>query len=126
MRTANDLACSPKFDRLAARLGASSSHAKSELRQRFETSAKRIHSYRTRVLVTPCLWGPARMEVIGLIVNRMTSIEPNIPENWSTPLAPTKTSFLWNAPQGSWTQWRGTIQDPIQRNSTETLQVIRR
>ena len=58
-----------------------------------------------------------------LIVNRMTSIEPEIPENWSTPLAPTKPPFLWNAPQGSWTQWRGTIQDPIQRNSTETLGV---
>jgi hypothetical protein len=63
------------------------------------------------------------MDAIGLIVNRMTSIEPEIPENWSTPLAPTKPPFLWNAPQGSWTQWRGTIQDPIQRNSTETLGV---
>jgi len=112
-----------KFDRLAARLGATSADAKSELRKRFEVSADRIHSYRTRTLVTPYPWGPSRMDAIGLIVNRMTSVEPKIPENWSTPLAPTKPPFLWNAPQGSWTQWRGTIQDPIQRNSTETLGV---
>jgi hypothetical protein len=114
---------SAKFDRLATRLGASSSDAKSELRKRFEIAADRIHSYRTRTLVTPYPWGPSRMDAIGLIVNRMTSVEPAIPENWSTPLAPTKPPFLWNAPQGSWTQWRGTIQDPIQRNSTETLGV---
>jgi hypothetical protein len=114
---------SAKFDRLAARLGASSADAKNELRKRFESAAVRIHNYRTRVLVTPYPWGPSRMDAIGLIVNRMTSVEPRIPENWSTPLAPTKPPFLWNAPQGSWTQWRGTIQDPIQRNSTETLGV---
>jgi hypothetical protein len=114
---------SAKFDRLAVRVGASSSDAKSELRKRFEGAADRIHNYRTRVLVTPYPWGPSRMDAIGLIVNRMTSLEPRIPENWSTPLAPTKPPFLWNAPQGSWTQWRGTIQDPIQRNSTETLGV---
>jgi hypothetical protein len=114
---------SAKFDRLAARLGASSSDAKSELRQRFGKAADRIHNYRARILVTPYPWGPSRMDAIGWIVNRMTSLEPAIPENWSTPLAPTKPPFLWNAPQGSWTQWRGTIQDPIQRNSTETLGV---
>ena len=38
---------------------------------------------------------------------------PGIPENWSTGLAPTKPPFLWNAPQGLWTQWRGVQQDPI-------------
>ena len=64
---------SAKFDRLAARLGASSPDAKSELRKRFEVAADRIHSYRTRVLVTPYPWGPSRMDAIGLIVNRLTS-----------------------------------------------------
>jgi hypothetical protein len=114
---------SAKFDRLAARLGVSGLDPKNELRSRFELSADRIHKYRNRTLVTPYPWGPSRMDAIGLIVNRMTSVEPDIPENWSTPLAPTKPPFLWNAPQGSWTQWRGTVQDPIQRNSTETLGV---
>jgi RoxA-like, cytochrome c-like len=114
---------SAKFDRLAARLGASSADAKSELRKRFDISADRIHNYRTRVLVTPYPWGPSRMDAIALIVNRLTYIAPNIPENWSTPLAPTKPPFLWNSPQGSWTQWRGVQQDPINRNLTETMGV---
>jgi len=114
---------SAKFDRIAARMGASNPDAKSALHSRFESSADRVHLYRARVLVTPYPWGPSRMDAIGLIVNRMTSIGPEIPENWLTPLAPTKPPFLWNSPQGSWTQWRGTIQDPIQRNLTETLGV---
>ncbi len=114
---------SAKVDRLAARIGAASPDAKSELRTRFEAAAGRVHSYRTRVLVTPYPWGPSRMDAIGLIVNRLTSIAPNIPENWSTPLAPTKPPFLWNSPQGTWTQWRGVQMDPIDRNLTETMGV---
>jgi hypothetical protein len=119
--TLNDPA---KFDRLAARLGASTGDAKGELRKRFEIDAGRVHDYRTRTLVTPSPWGPARMDAIGLIVNRLVSVQPNIPENWSTPLAPTKPPFLWNAPQGSWTQWRAVQQDPINRNLTETMGVF--
>ncbi len=113
-----------KFDRLAARLGATTPDAKSELRKRFEIDAARVHDYRTRTLVTPSPWGPARMDAIGLIVNRLVSDQPNIPDNWSTPLAPTKPPFLWNAPQGSWTQWRAVQQDPINRNLTETMGVF--
>ena len=64
------------------------------------------------------------MDAIGLIVNRVTSIAPEIPQNWSAPLAPTKPPFLWNSPQGSWTQWRGVQQDPINRNLTETMGVF--
>ncbi len=113
-----------KFDRLAAQLSASSSDAKGALRARFAGEAARVHEYRTRTLATPFPWGPARMDAIGLIVDRLTNVEPGIPENWSTPLAPTKPPFLWNAPQGSWTQWRGVQQDPIERNLTETMGVF--
>jgi hypothetical protein len=28
---------------------------------------------------------------------------------------------VWNAPQGTWTQWAGIVQDPIARNHGETL-----
>ena len=83
-----------------------------------------MHVYRTRTLVTPAPWGPARLDAIALIVNRLTSVQTDIPENWSTPLAPTKPPFLWNAPQGTWTQWRGVQQDPIKRNLTETMGVF--
>jgi hypothetical protein len=118
------LADTAKFDRLAARVGASSAETKNKLRTRFTSEAARVHEYRTGTLVTPTLWGPARMDAIGLIVNRLLSVEPGIPENWSTPLAPSKPPFVWNSPQGSWTQWRGVKQDPISRNLTETMGVF--
>jgi hypothetical protein len=115
---------SAKFDRLAARMGVSSADAKSDLRKRFETNADRIHSFRTTVLLTPYPWGPSRMDAIGMIVDRVTSVAPDIPQNWFAPLAPTKPPFLWNSPQGTWTQWRGVQQDPIDRNLTETMGVF--
>jgi hypothetical protein len=117
------LSDSAKFDRLAARVGATSADAKSDLRKRIEPQAQDVHFYSTRVMVAAYPWGPARMDAISLIVNRLTSVLPEIPENWSAPIAPTKPPFLWNAPQGSWTQWRGTQQDPIKRNLTETMGV---
>lgn len=114
---------SAKFDRLAARMNVSTSEAKSELRKRLDPAADRVHNYRTRVLVVPYPWGPSRMDAISLIVNRVTSIAPEILQNWSASLAPTKPPFLWNSPQGTWTQWRGVQQDPIQRNLIETMGV---
>ena len=54
----------------------------------------------------------------------MTNVIPQIPENWSPPIAPTKPPFLWNSPQGLWTQWRGAQQDPIFRNLVETMGVF--
>ena len=38
-----------KFDRLAARIGASSADAKSALRKRFESDAARVHEYRNPI-----------------------------------------------------------------------------
>ena len=119
--TLNDPA---KFDRLASRLKASGGDAKAGLRKRFEMDAARVHEYRTRTLVAPVAWGPSRMDAISLIVNRVTAVLPGIPENWSTPVAPTKPPFLWNAPQGLWTQWRGVQQVPIERNLIETMGVF--
>jgi len=113
-----------KLERLAARLGATSTDAKTELGKRIEREAVPIRQYRTRTLSTPIHWGPARIDAIASIVNRLTATEPGIPENWSTPLAPTKPPFLWNAPHGSWTQWRATQQDPIGRNLTEAMGVF--
>jgi len=109
-----------KFDRLASKIGASSSDAKSELRQRFEREANRIHYYTTRIMAPPHDWGPGRMDALNLILNRKLTIAMDVPENWFPPLAPVKPPFLWNAPQGSWTQWSGIQQDPLVRNYGET------
>lgn len=113
-----------KFDRMAARLGATSPESKGALRKRFEGEAEVIHVYRTRTLPTPIIWGPSRIDAISGIVNRVTSIEPRIPQNASTAVAPTKPPFLFNSPQGSWSQWRAVQQDPIRRNLTEAMGVF--
>jgi hypothetical protein len=117
------LADTAKFDRMASRVGASNPDAKSALRTRFESDAARTHEYRTRALVAAVPWGPGRIDAIAAIVNRLTATATAIPENLSTPLAPTKPPFVWNAPQGSWTQWRGVQQDPVARNLTEAMGV---
>ncbi len=111
---------SAKFDRLAARIGATSPAAKSELRQRFEGEAEHSHYYIHNIMVPPHTWGPGQLDALNLIGNRQMTVESNIPENWFPPLAPVKPPFLWNAPQGSWTQWSATVQDPIARNYGET------
>jgi hypothetical protein len=117
------LADPAKFDRLAARLSASTADAKAALRTRVEGDAGRVSYYRNVVLLSPTPAGPSRMDAISAIINRVVSIETHTRENHSTPVAPTKPPFLWNAPQGTWTQWRGVQQDPIDRNFTEAVGV---
>jgi hypothetical protein len=112
-----------KFDRLAARLGATSLGAKAKLRERFEHQAASTYDYATRSAATFWPWGPARIDALSMISNRVTANLPGIPENTSTPIAPVKPPFLWNAPQGSWTQWAAIVQDPLARNLGETMGV---
>src|SRR5215470_16512806 len=114
---------SAKFDRLAARLNATGADAKTKLRARFEAQALLTHVYSTRSAATPSPWGPARLDALSMIQNRMTANLTGIPENTSTPIAPVKPPFLWNAPQGTWTQWAAIVQDPIARNLGETMGV---
>src|SRR5215470_10922987 len=90
------LADAAKFDRLAARVGATSADAKSALRKRVESEAAAIQYYATRTILTPATPGPSRMDAIAQIGNRSMMIEPNIPENWIPPMAPSKPPFLWN------------------------------
>lgn len=112
-----------KFNRLAARLGASSTDAKDKLRKRVESEAVRVHEYATRTAVSPHQWGPGRMDAVSLIVARTTSELTGILQNWSPGIAPAKPPFLWNAPQGLWTQWGGYAWDPMSRNLGETMGV---
>jgi hypothetical protein len=51
-----------KFDRLAARLGASSPDAKATLRKRAESETDRVHDFVTRSSLSPYPWGPGRMD----------------------------------------------------------------
>jgi len=111
-----------KFDRMALRLGASSADVKAKLRQRFETEAARVHEY-ARDTRSPYRWGPGRIDALTLINNRLIAALTGIPENYSTPIAPVKPPFLWNSPQGLWTQWAAFVYDPIDRNLGESMGV---
>ncbi len=113
-----------KFDRLAARLGASTADAKIKLRERAESEDARVHDYATRTSITPHPWGPGRVDALTMIVDRTTATLTGIRENWSTGNAPVKPPFLWNAPQGLWTQWGAFAQSPINRNFGETMGVF--
>jgi hypothetical protein len=112
-----------KFDRLASQLKATSADDKAQLRARFEGQAAATHYYSTRSAASPYPWGPARLDALSMIENRLTAILPGIPENTSTAIAPVKPPFLWNAPQGLWTQWAAIVQDPLVRNLGETMGV---
>jgi hypothetical protein len=112
-----------KFDRMAERIGATSTDAKNELRKRFGSEAERTHYYSTVAAASPFPWGPGRADCLTLINNRLASIEPNIPQNMSVATAPVKIPFVWNAGQATWTQWGGWAQDPLGRNFGETLGV---
>jgi hypothetical protein len=112
-----------KFDRLAGRLGATSPDAKDKLRKRAESEDGRVHDYATLNTLTRYPWGPGRMDALALIFNRALAKLPGMMENSTIAVAPTKPPFLWNAPHGLWTQWRGTVQDPIKRNIQESIGV---
>lgn len=115
---------SAKFDRLASKLGASSPDAKDKLRKRLESDSARVHDYVVQQLTIRHPWGPGRMDALALIFNRALASLPGILENSTIAVAPTKPPFLWNAPHGLWTQWRGTVQDPIKRNVQESIGVF--
>jgi hypothetical protein len=117
------LADAAKFDRLATRAGASSADAKDKLRKRLEIEAERVHDYATVSTLTRYPWGPGRMDALALIFNRALAKLPGMLENSTIAVAPTKPPFMWNAPHGLWTQWRGTVQDPIKRNVQESIGV---
>jgi hypothetical protein len=112
-----------KFDRLASRLGASSPDAKDKLRKRVESESDRAHDYATRIIISQYPFGPGRLDALVLIFTRMLAQLPGILENSNLAKAPVKPPFLWNAPQGLWTQWRAAQQDPISRNVQESIAV---
>jgi hypothetical protein len=117
------LSDSAKFDRLATRVGALSPDAKDKLRKLVESESERVHDYATVSTLTLHPWGPGRMDALALIFNRALAKLPGMMENSTIAVAPTKPPFLWNAPHGLWTQWRGSVQDPIKRNVQESIGV---
>ena len=70
-----------KFDRLAARLDASTADAKDKLRVRIESEDARVHEYSARTSLTLHPWGPGRVDALTMIVDRTTgTLSGNSPE----------------------------------------------
>jgi hypothetical protein len=71
-------------------------------------------------------WGPARLDAVGMIFNRVTGMDlgeaPSllIPDNIKPADAPVRYPFLWNAPRQDETQWSG-----FARNGDELLALNR-
>lgn len=73
--------------------------------------------YRYRTLMTRALpktlWGPGRLDAVGMIFNRLIGLDigepPNsvIAENIQEANAPARYPFIWNAPVQDKTQWPG-------------------
>ena len=83
------------------------------LRQRVDAWYLRYHTLMTRALPKDAPWGPARLDAVGMIFNRLTGLDlgppPSllIPDNIKRADAPTRYPFLWNAPVQDKTQWPG-------------------
>jgi hypothetical protein len=82
------------------------------LRQRVEAWYLRYHTLMTRALPNPP-WGPARLDAVGMIFNRLTGLDLGPPpsfiiaDNIKRADAPVRYPFLWNAPVQDKTQWPG-------------------
>jgi hypothetical protein len=72
----------------------------------------RYHTLMTRAL-PQAPWGPARLDAVGMIFNRLTGLDLGpaptylIPDNIKPADAPVRYPFLWNAPVQDHTQWPG-------------------
>jgi hypothetical protein len=84
----------------------------SALRQDVDAWYLRYHTLITRALPTPA-WGPARLDAVGMIFNRLTGLDLGPPPSYLLPNnikradAPVRYPFLWNAPVQDKTQWPG-------------------
>jgi hypothetical protein len=85
---------------------------KTKLRQAVDAWYLPYHTLTKAALPSPP-WGPARMDAVSMIFNRLTGLDigkpPSylIPENIQPATAPVRIPFLWNAPVQDKTQWPG-------------------
>ena len=86
--------------------------------------AEAVRDYRSGAALTPTVVGPGRLDALSLIHNQVLSRSLGVLENWVAPLAPAKSSFVWNVPQSAWAQWSGVLNLPIRRNQGEALGVF--
>lgn len=86
-----------------------------ELKLALQTWSLRFDTLVTRS--KPELWGPARLDAVTMIFNRVTGLDIGtaptflIPDNIKVADAPTRYPFLWNAAIQDKTQWPGFAEN---------------
>lgn len=123
-------------DFTSAVLGDSSSSDKqAQLHQSVEAWFKPYHTLMSKALPYDNPWGPARLDAVGMIFNRLTGLDigtsPDhiIESNIHRAEAPVRYPFIWNAPIQDKAQWPGFADNGndvlgLSRNLGEVLGVF--
>jgi hypothetical protein len=105
------------FDAFATSvLGTASAADKAALKGDLDVWYQRWHTLITRALPNPS-WGPARLDAISMIFNRLTGLDIGAPPSYLLPDnifpadAPARYPFLWNAARQDKTQWLGFAEN---------------
>jgi hypothetical protein len=98
-----------RFDAFAhAVLGGDySGDAAEELKVQFGGWTTAFQEFMGRSLPTAAVWGPGRLDAFGMIFNRVSGPDLDLPDNVQRADAPVSYPFLWNAHRQDKTQWNG-------------------
>lgn len=105
----------PSFDAFATAVlgGSPSTEQKTQLRKEVETWFLPYHTIMSIALPKDKPWGPARLDAVAMILNRLTGLDigttPDhiIKSNIRLADTPVRYPFIWNAPIQDKTQWPG-------------------
>jgi hypothetical protein len=114
------MASDAAFDRFAAQvLGTNpvKSEAKAILHAEVKIWSVRFHTLMDQALPKTKPWGPARLDAIGMIYNRVAALDLGppptylLPQNVALADAPARYPFLWDVKRQDFTQWTGFAQN---------------
>jgi hypothetical protein len=113
----------------ASVLGSGNTPAKAaQLKKDFGAWVQQFTEFMNKSL-PPSPWGPGRLDAFGMIFNRVTARDINVPGNFKVADAPVSYPFLWNAHRQDHTQWNGGVPNgyfitALARNSGEVFGVF--
>jgi mono/diheme cytochrome c family protein len=117
----------PKFQRFARKVLPPEPTSTEE--DKLFAALKEFSAYFTQFVkdsTPPQPWGRARLDAFGMIFNRVTSIDLNMPENSHLPNAPVSYPFLWDTHYHNVVQWNGSAPNltPVERLARNVGEVL--
>jgi hypothetical protein len=70
------------------------------------------------------VYGPGRLDALGILVNEIVGTDLRIPENYRQPDAPVSYPALWLTARLAAVEWNGSVTNPLMRNIGELLGVF--